>query len=327
MPIPFRRKRKTLAAVHPNAGTRALYRRKLEKLVDEMATSVEHWVQAVYRANEPLMAMDAGFVTTRVTSTPGGKRWIAVVDGKDLLGAGGKPRLFKSSEAAYKAGLAAPRAPTTAPRPIRKPLPAADLQKAINDLAVRWQGQFDEAAPQLARWFATATAQRSDAALQGILARAGYSVEFTMTRATQDVMKATVEQNVQLIRTIPQQYLAGVQGDVMRSVQSGRDIGQLAADLRNKYGVTKRRAAFIAKDQNNKATSAIQKTRQLELGLDRGVWMHSSGGKEPRPKHVRADGVEFDLRKGLKVGDNGGWVMPGEEPNCRCVWGAVIPGF
>jgi len=22
-----------------------------------------------------------------------------------------------------------------------------------------------------------------------------------------------------------------------------------------------------------------------------------------------------------------GWVMPGEEPNCRCVWRAVIPGF
>jgi SPP1 gp7 family putative phage head morphogenesis protein len=229
-----------------------------------------------------------------------------------------------------KAGYSAPASPaglSGAAAGVRKPLPAAELQKAINDLAVRWQGEFNSASRDLARYFATAVNRRTDRALQAALDKSGITVNFRMTAATRDVVKATVEQNVQLIRTIPQQYLAGVQGDVMRSVQTGRDIGALAKDLQQKYGVTKRRAAFIARDQNNKATSAIQKTRQIELGLDRGVWMHSTGGKTPRPKHVRADGVEFDLKKGLKVGDDGGWVMPGEEPNCRCVWRAVVPGF
>ncbi len=328
MPIPFpKRRKRTLAAVRPNAGIQAAYRRKLEALIDEMATSVAHWVQRVYRSNEPEIAMDAGLVTTKAVQTPGGRRWQALVDGKPLLSAGGKPRVFKTQAAAMKAGFKAPALPATALAVRRPTLPAAELQKAIDELADRWLARFDEAAPDLARYFATATRRRSDAQLMAALDKSGITVNFKMTPAVRDVARATVEQNVQLIRTIPQQYLAGVQGDVMRSVQTGRDIGQLAKSLQQKYGVTKRRAAFIARDQNNKATSAIQKARQLDLGLDRGVWMHSTGGKTPRPKHVRADGEEFDLQKGMKVGDDGGWVMPGEEPNCRCVWRAVIPGF
>lgn len=328
MPFPRRKRRRAvLPAVRPNVGIEAAYRRKLEALVDEMATSVAHWVKTVYRANEPEMAMDAGLVTVKSTSTPGGRRYQALVDGKPLLSAGGKPRLFKTQATALKAGYASPIVPAGLPKVPKPGLPAADLQKAIDELAVRWQGRFDAASQDLARYFARSASQRSDAALQAALDKAGITVNFRMTAATRDVLKATVEQNVQLIKTIPQQYLAGVQGDVMRSVQTGRDIGDLAKSLQEKYGVTRRRAAFIAKDQNNKATSAIQKARQSELGLDRGVWMHSSGGKTPRPKHVAADGTEFDLRKGLKVGDDGGWVMPGEEPNCRCVWRAVIPGF
>lgn len=324
---PTSKKRRTLAAVRPNAGIQAAYRRKLEALIDEMATSVAHWVQRVYRSNEPEIAMDAGLVTTKAVATPGGRRWQSLVDGKPILAATGKPRLFKTQDAAMKAGFKAPALPATALAVRRPTLPAAELQKAIDELADRWLARFDEAAPDLARYFATATRKRSDAQLMAALDKSGITVNFKMTPAVRDVARATVEQNVQLIRTIPQQYLAGVQGDVMRSVQTGRDIGQLAKSLQHKYGVTKRRAAFIARDQNNKATSAIQKARQLDLGLERGIWMHSTGGKEPRPKHVRADGEEFDLQKGMKVGDDGGWVMPGEEPNCRCVWRAVIPGF
>lgn len=321
---------RTLAPIRPNAGIEVAYRRKLQTLIDQMATSVVHWVKTVYRANEPVMALDAGLITTKAVQTPGGRRYQVLVDGKPLRSASGKPRLFKTDQAAMTAGFRAP----IAPAPIvaaaaRAPLPAAELQEAINALAVRWQGEFDKASTDLARYFATATRKRTDRALQAALDKSGITVNFRLTPAARDILKATVEQNVQLIRTIPQQYLAGVQGDVMRSVQTGRDIGQLAKSLQQKYGVTKRRAAFIARDQNAKATSAIQKARQLELGLNQGIWMHSSGGKEPRPTHVGNDGKVFDLATGWydpdpKVRQR---IMPGELPNCRCVWRAVIPGF
>lgn len=208
-------------------------------------------------------------------------------------------------------------------------LPANELQRAVRELAKQWERNFEEAAPALAEWFARSSRRQTDAALKAVLKKGGFSVSFRQTAASRDVLQATVHANVGLIKSIPEQFLAQVEGMVMRSVQTGRDLSQLTKELERQYGVTRRRAAFIARDQNNKATSAIQRARQVELGLDEGIWMHSGGGKHPRPKHVAAGKAQkrFDLSKGLKIGDKGQWVMPGEEPNCRCVWRAVVPGF
>lgn len=205
--------------------------------------------------------------------------------------------------------------------------PANAFQVAMNDIARRWQAQFDVAAPMLAEYFATAVHLRTDAALKAALRAGGFSVEFRMTPGVRDILGATIEANVGLIRSIPQQYLTQVQGMVMRSVQTGRDAGQLYSDIREQFGVTRRRAALIARDQNNKATSAIQEARRKEAGLTQAVWMHSGGGKHPRPKHVKANGSIYEVGVGLPIGDKGQWVLPGEEINCRCVSRAVIPGF
>lgn len=264
-----RRRHGEIDAVHPNAGTRALYRKRLDVLIREMHRSVLHWVRTVYRENEPVMTAEMALDDT----------------------------------------------------------PARDLAQAMRDLSDRWLFRFDRGAKELAAWFAADAATRTDAQLRAVLQRAGFSVRFRMTPAARDIIEATVQANVALIKSIPQQYLTQVEGMVMRSVQTGRDIGGLTREIEREFGVSRRRAAFIAKDQNNKASSAIQKARQLELGIQRGVWIHSGGDKEPRPKHLAASGEEFDLNKGMKVGDKGNWVMPGEEPGCTCVWRAMVPGF
>ena len=50
------RKRAKPRPIRPNAGIEAMYRKRMIALVDEMAASVEHWVKAAYRANEPRAA-------------------------------------------------------------------------------------------------------------------------------------------------------------------------------------------------------------------------------------------------------------------------------
>ena len=111
----------------------------------------------------------------------------------------------------------------------------------------------------------------------------------------------------------------------LQSVSRGRDLGTLTKELQQRYGVTRRRAAFIALDQNNKATSAMQSARQRALGIRRGRWRHSHAGKEPRISHVKADGKEFDLDKGMFI--DGEWIMPGQKIRCRCGWEAILPGL
>lgn len=203
--------------------------------------------------------------------------------------------------------------------------PAAEMQKAMNILARRWTKAFDQGAKELAAYFADKVQSGTDAQLQDILARAGFKVPFKYTRGINDATIAVTFENVQLIKSIGSQYLDDVQGSVMRSVQMGRDLGSLRDEIVDRYGKTKKRAAFIARDQNNKATAVIDRARKKSLGITQAKWVHSRGGKEPRASHEAANGEVYDVDKGCLI--DGAYIMPGELPNCRCVSQAVIPGW
>ena len=204
--------------------------------------------------------------------------------------------------------------------------PADYLRSAFARLRKRWEERFDDAAGKLARWFAQSAATRSDATLRRILKDGGISVKFTPTKAMRDVMQGTVQANVALIKSIPEKYLTQVEGIVYRSVQTGRDLHQLSNDLRHELGVTKRRAAFISLDQSNKATSAMTRARQLELGMQ-AVWKHSHAGHTPRPTHVANDGKPYDPATGWWDPAVKRYIWPGTEPGCRCWTQTIIPGF
>lgn len=207
--------------------------------------------------------------------------------------------------------------------------PARALAATARRLSRYWQRKFDAAAADLARYFAESTAKRSDAALRLALRKGGFSVRFTMTRAMNDAVQGTVAENVALIRSIGQQHLTQVKALVARSVQAGRDLGPLAEALEHQFGVTKRRAALISRDQNNKVTAALQRVRHAELGIKRAVWVHSGGGKHPRPSHVKAgrDREQFSVKDGWWDPAIRKYIWPGSEIQCRCVSRPVVMGF
>jgi len=203
--------------------------------------------------------------------------------------------------------------------------PVRALQSAFRKLAKRWTKRFDDMADKLAAKFADATMVNSDVSLSTAFKDIGVTVQFKMTEPMNNALQAVIAENVNLIKSIPEQYLTQVETLVMQSAGRGRDLGYLADELQKRYGITKRRAALIARDQNNKATSVMQVARQTSLGITEGIWHHSHAGKVPRPSHVRASGTKFDLSKGLLL--DGEWLLPGEAINCRCTWSAVIPGL
>lgn len=344
-----------LRPVRPNAGLEALYRRKLDLLIAQMHDSVMFWITAAWLSNQPvLLAEDAGIpgemaeilkdLVARATRSKDGVAFVDLPSGARLFAARGKKGTKPSYRITYpgeKFSKPLPRAKVEAV--VEEHMvtaagahlgiadvlgtPADELRAAVQKMTAMWQKNFDEAAPQLAEYFGTSVAERSDAVLRSVLRNGGYSVSFSMTPAATDVMQATIGAQVGLIKSIPQQYLTQVEGAVMRSVQAGRDLGSLAKELQQQFGVTKRRAALIARDQNNKATASITRVRQVELGITEAVWRHSTGGKHLRPKHVAASGKRYDVTKGLPIGDQGQWVFPGEEINCRCVSCSVVPGL
>ncbi len=206
---------------------------------------------------------------------------------------------------------------------------AADLEKELRKLGKRWTKRFDEAAPKLAEWFAKASANRSDAALRKILRDAGFSVKFKMTRAMRDILDATVAENVALIKSIPQEFHTQIQGTVMRSVTAGRDLSILSKDLQKRYGISERRAAVIARNQNNMATASMTRARQTEMGITEAIWLHSHGGKTPRKTHLANSGKRYNIVEGWLDPDPNvnRRIWPGELINCRCVSKPVVRGF
>lgn len=205
--------------------------------------------------------------------------------------------------------------------------PADVLSRVMRNLGRRWIRQFDEAAVKMADLFANGVTKYTEATAKTILKEAGFSIPFKPSPQMQDAFDAVRNDNVNLIKTIPQKYLADVEGAVMRSVQAGRDLGGLADDLQKIHNVTRNRAAFIARDQNNKSTAVMTKARRLSLGITEAIWVHSGGGVHPRPGHVKAGAEKrrYNIVEGCEI--DGELIMPGELPNCRCVSRPVIRGF
>lgn len=204
---------------------------------------------------------------------------------------------------------------------------AEDLAATMAKLGAYWIKRFEEMAARVAARFADGAARHSSTSLARTFRRYGWTVSFRPTPAERDVLRATVAENVSLIKSIPQEHLKSVEGSVMRAVQAGQDLGALYEDLRHRHGVTKRRAELIAIDQNSKVTGALQKVRYLELDIQTATWMHSGAGREPRPHHVAMNGKSYEVAKGMWDPVERKFIYPGQLIRCRCSSRPNVPGF
>lgn len=215
--------------------------------------------------------------------------------------------------------------------------PADAMARALRKRFTQWQKNFNRESKKLAEWFVRKNYKYTETAFkdswrsyksqkfQQKLKEMGFTVELKMTPALQNVMKSFIHENVNLIKSIPEKYFTEVEGMVMRSVRSGRDLKYLTDALEHRYGITRRRAILIARDQNNKATGQMNRTRQIGLGIRQGIWRHASGVKDPRHSHQEAEGKVFDLEKGMYI--DGEWLFPNEKINCHCYYTPVIEEF
>lgn len=205
--------------------------------------------------------------------------------------------------------------------------PTAVLTAALKRQGRQWLRRFDTLSARLAQRYTQDAQDRVDSSLRADLRAGGFTVRFKMTEAMRNAFAASKAEQVALIKSIPTQYLGQVEQAVMRSVAVGRDLASLATELEKRHGVTRRRAAFIARDQNNKSTATMERARQLSLGITKARWRHSAGGNDPRPEHVAFSGKVYDIAKGHDFENGEGVVWPGTAINCKCFSQPIIPGF
>lgn len=204
-------------------------------------------------------------------------------------------------------------------------LPSEAIARRIRSLTRQWQTRFDDMADQVAERFVKSSARSTDSAFQSALKDSGWTVDFKVTPVVRDVMSAAVIENVSLIQSIPSKYATEVEGIVMRGYTRGRDLEYITSEIEKRYGIARRRAINIARDQSNKMNAVVTRARRVELELYDSEWAHSGAGKEPRVSHVKAgkDKLKFDIREGAYI--DGEWILPGEKPGCRCLSRVVLP--
>lgn len=125
------------------------------------------------------------------------------------------------------------------------------------------------------------------------------------------VLRLKTEENVALIKSIPEEYLARVERAVYQHVIQGQPGQKTLARKIHEIGeVSERRAKFIARDQTAKLVSALNRERNIAIGIEQYVW-RTSKDERVRPSHRRKEGKTF--RWDDPPEDTG---HPGQDFNC-----------
>lgn len=145
------------------------------------------------------------------------------------------------------------------------------------------------------------------------------------TRVRRRQAEEFVEENVQLIQSLGEEFFDKLEDDILKAYAGGARHEQLSKVIRERYNVSARRAALIARDQMGTLSSKLAQAKQQEAGCIGYIWRTSqdervvgnpSGmyprGNDRHGNHHDREGVFFRWDQPPHDGH------PGEAINCRC---------
>lgn len=194
------------------------------------------------------------------------------------------------------------------------------ILKAMAFLRERWSSnRVNAGAQRIAGEFVQSALKKSE---RDIKKSAGIDV-FSGSEVMQDYLRASAQQNVQLIKSIPSKYLEEVETLLIANMRSGMRPGYIVSALQEQFGVTQRRAKFIARDQTGKIQGEINERQQRNAGFDYFRWLDSDD-RRVRDRHrqiaekVTAYGPGVYRWDNLPLSQDGVPIRPGQDYNCRC---------
>ncbi len=127
---------------------------------------------------------------------------------------------------------------------------------------------------------------------------------------------AFVSDNVRLVRSVTFDQLEDLKGIILRHARQGLRVEALRDEIRERFEITKRRAARIARDQVGKLNAELAQQRQQSAGVRRYTWS-TSNDERVRKGHKKLNKTVQSYAKRPDVG-GGKHCHPGEDVECRC---------
>jgi len=201
--------------------------------------------------------------------------------------------------------------------------PVSRARIGINSLREKWINRFARLSKTVTRRMIDRTVRNSTVTLGMSLKEVseGFKIDMTLSNERlQTVISASTQESAQLIKRIPEKYLSDVQGEVMRSITTGRGPADLVPYLTKRYEGDVRWARHVSMDQQRKAYANINQARLQAMGVESYVWVHTGGGRYPRKDHVAMSGKEYRFDDPPVIDEHSGQRgKPGDAIFCRCI--------
>lgn len=150
-----------------------------------------------------------------------------------------------------------------------------------------------------------------------------------------DQINLFASQNAELITSIVDEELERVSGIVQRGFQNGSRFTEVAEDIAQSFGITRRRAKNIARDQTGKLNASLSRLQQENIGIDEFEWS-TANDERVRTSHkvlngkickysdptVYRDKGSDKWKKRISIGATETQIA--EDVNCRCI---ALPEF
>lgn len=137
---------------------------------------------------------------------------------------------------------------------------------------------------------------------------------FRQSAQLRAITQKAIQQQVDLIKTIPERHFEDIEERVYKAVEQGWSTDRLRDEIPATGQKARWNATRIARDQTGTVTGEVTKARHEQAGLKTAVW-DTIGDGRVRPDHKALHGTTFNWEEG--AGPNG--IIPGEEIMCRCV--------
>lgn len=161
--------------------------------------------------------------------------------------------------------------------------------------------------------------------------------DYYMGEFFSEALKEWTNTNVGLITSIPDSLLSSIKDIVTLGYSTGESNTAIGKEIQHVYGVEKRHAQFIARDQVAKLNADLTQAQQKDAGVEEYVWRTAGDGVYPngrvRECHAELDGKPFSwsdppemwyMTKGRGRVYTGRHCHPGEDYQCRCI---ALPKF
>jgi len=155
--------------------------------------------------------------------------------------------------------------------------------------------------------------------------------------AIRELMDQRIEENVDLIKTLPNRHNERIQNRVEQALTEGWSTQRLADQIPRDGATARFDAERIARDQVGKATSELTKQRHEDAGIETYIWSTAGDvrvrGEDPddQMNHADLDGHRFSWDEGSPTSPGGGedyngdhtdgfseTGFPGMDIQCRC---------